>query len=352
MVSAADKPDEEEQGDWKTFLLDTENKTVLGRSATSWFHVTLFYAAYYSLIAVISYYSIMGYQDRMVIFPKEKNAIPTTQTRVASPGVGTFPAVDVMTIDSNRVNSVLYIDSINNRLQSIAENDDLKHTIQDNMGECSPICSSTDVDCKFPPLRKSYASGNPCIYYQINKVMLWKPYAYNSLNSEWVYPRNDVEGEEIGDSWVSEAVGDNFEQDNVYFYCYDLDAYRGYVNETDRIEKFTYWSSDDTSDEAAAGKDYGFFNFKHWPIPTGSAIKKMENPVVAVQYKVNEKYHGQLINVACQAYAANLGPNEKINEAYAATAITVEAAGSSTIAKINEEYREVEEEVAVEEVSE
>lgn len=331
MVSAADKHEEVDEGNWKTFLFDPENKTVLGRDAWSWFNLTIFYIGYYSLIAVISYYTITQYQNYMIVFPNAPNAHPRTNTRVATPGVGTFPGVSQMKIDSNRVATVSYIDSINNRLMEVAANEETKESLN-TLGECSPVCADNADDCKFPPLRKSYAEGNPCIYYQINKVMLWKPYSYLSLNEEHVTPRNPVSG----NSLIYEAV-DNFEQDKVYFLCYDLDLQLGYTNSTDRVT-MSYFSSDDNSDSAAEGSSYGYFNFDHWPIPQGADIKTKQNPFVAVKFNVNPTYHGNLINVACQAYAANLGPNADINEAYAETSITIEATGESTIAQINDEF--------------
>lgn len=332
----------EEEGTWKTFLFDPEHKTVLGRNAWSWFNVTLFYLGYYSLIAVISYYSILGYQNNMVVLPGEKNSIPRTQTRVASPGVGTFPGVEHIMIDSNRVSTFGFIDKINTRLMSIAQ-DETKRSQLSDLGECSPICSdlgssqnsnAEDDSCKFPPLRRSYAAGNPCIFYQINKVILWKPYPFTSLNDEHIQPKDAV----TGNSMISEVV-EKFDQDLVYFYCYDLDLELGYVNQTDRVT-MNYYSSDLGDSNT---QEYGVFKSSHWPIPMGPSIKDMENPFVAVKFNINEKYHGTLINVACQAYAANLGPNDKINEAYAATSITVHKAGESTIAQINDEFFDREE---------
>lgn len=263
-----------------------------------------------------------------------KKVLLQTNTRVGSPGVGTFPGVNTMNIDANRVSSFGYIDSINKKLIKEVEADDESVAELRNLGECSPLCAEgvATEDCKFPPLRKSYAEGNPCIYYQINKVMLWKPYAFNNLNNEHIQPRISEE-----ESMLSAAVGSDFVQDQVYFYCYDLDLFKGYTNETDRVS-MTYYSSDDSSSSNSNGKSYGHFNFDHWPIPQGQEIKSMKNPYVAVKFTVNPNYHGSLVNVACQAYAANLGPNSDINEAYAETALTVQAAGESTIAEINEKF--------------
>ena len=316
------------RGDYKHFIFDPVNKTVLGRDAWSWFNVILFYIGYYSLIAVISYYTITGYQNQMLVFPGEKDAAPRTNTRVATPGLATFPGVENMIIDSNRVSSFEYIDKINERLMSVAENDDLKSKLT-AMGDCSPICAEADQDCKYPPVRNSYQNGNPCIYYQINKVMGWQPYSYYSLDAENVQPRVDE-----AQSQVAQAVGENFEQGKVYFYCYDLDLERGFVNATDRVT-MNYYSYDD---ESASAKSFGFFNNNNWPIAKGSEIKAKENPFIAVKFNVNPNYQGELINVACQAYAANLQANEAINEGIAVTSIKIEKQTESTIAKINGEF--------------
>lgn len=327
---------EREDGDWKHFLFDPENRTVLGRTASSWVSVTAFYAVYYTLIAVLSYYTVMGYQSRMVVYPDDPKAHPTTQTRVSTPGVATFPGVEQIIIDANRVSGFGYIDKINNRMSAwMKDASESDKEVLNQLGACSPICAENALDadgsCANPPLRQSYDAGSPCVYYQINKVMNWKPFPYMSLNDEHVSPR----AADASKSLVGEAVED-FDNSNVYLYCYDLDLVRGFVNETDRFTA-TYYSTDDSS--SASGKNYGTYKFSNWPILEGAAIKAKKNPVVAVKIDINEKYHNKLVNVACQAYAANLGPNEQINEAFAVMPITVMAAGESSIAKINEEYR-------------
>jgi len=323
---------ERADGDWKHFLFDKENKTVLGRTASSWLSVTAFYALYYSLIAVISYYSILGYQNNMLIFPNAKDAQPATFNRVSTPGVASFPGVDQINIDANRVSGFDYIDRVNARLNTwMDKNNEASKEKLTQLGDCSPICADTEAECVNPPLKMSYQNGNPCIVYQINKVMNWKPFAYHTLNDEYITPRA-----ESGNSMLAEAV-DSFEPNKVYLYCYDLDLVRGFVNETDRFTA-TYYSSDDANSNE--GKNYGTFNFEHWPIPIGSEIKAMQNPFVAVKININENYHNTLVNVACQTYAANLGPNEGINEGISVMPITVMAAGESSIAQINEDYRD------------
>lgn len=324
---------EREDGDWKHFLFDPENRTVLGRTARSWLSVTVFYAVYYTLIAILSWYCVMGYKGQMVIPVETEGTHPTTSTRVSTPGVATFPGTEQIMIDANRVSGFQYIDSINARMSEwmrLGQADEDNKNKVAQLGDCSPVCADTESECANPPLRQSYDNGNPCVFYQINKVMRWKPFPYYSLNDKNITPRN----KKTKKSLLSEAV-DNFEQDKVYFYCYDLDLARGFINATDRMTA-TYYSTDDA--DSNTGKKYGTFNFNNWPIPEGSAIKSMQNPVVAVKIAINEKYHNQLVNVGCQAYAANLGPNEQINEAFAVMPVTVMAAGDSTIADINGKF--------------
>ena len=204
---------ERADGDWKHFLFDKENKTVLGRTASSWLSVTAFYALYYSLIAVISYYSILGYQNNMLIFPNAKDAQPATFNRVSTPGVASFPGVDQINIDANRVSGFDYIDRVNARLNTwMDKNNEASKEKLTQLGDCSPISTDTETECVNPPLKMSYQNGNPCIVYQINKVMNWKPFAYHSLNDEYITPRA-----ESGNSMLAEAV-DSFEPNKVYLY--------------------------------------------------------------------------------------------------------------------------------------
>jgi len=92
MVDQKAHPDaeEEEHETWKTFLFNPHKGTVLGRNAYSWFHLTVFYCAYYSLIAVLSYWTITTYMKYMVVPTADGDARPRHQTRVSSPGLATF----------------------------------------------------------------------------------------------------------------------------------------------------------------------------------------------------------------------------------------------------------------------
>lgn len=311
------------------FLYDPEEKTVMGRTAESWAKVSLFYAVYYTFIFGLGYYFLIGYQNVFMILPEEKSEIvrPNVQTRVATPGIATFPAVEQMDIDSDRVSILSYIDDITGHLLPHAENPQAKKALS-KLGMCSPVCQEED-NC-VAPLRISYSEGNPCIFYQLNKVIGWKPFPLSNLNGDYIEPR-DKSG-----SFVSQAVGNDFNPQQVYFYCYDLDFQKGYTDKSDRIEEMTYYSSETA--EAEGGKPYGTISFRNYPRTNPAAVKELLNPYVAVHVKLNPVYHGELINVGCQVYAGGLSPLEKTNSAFASTSIKVEAAGESSINQISDIY--------------
>jgi len=321
--------DPSEDHTFMEFLFNPRNKTVLGRTAKSWFMLTVFYAFYYSAIAILTYFMLLTYKNNMIQDPKSANSKPKTQNRISTPGVATFPATEILVVDSNRMNIIEQIDQVNEHFLSFAKSETEKNKLM-NLGDCSPICKDTDHECKNPPIKMSYNKGTPCVFYQINKVIDWYPYSYDSLNNEHVTPRVDKDTSLVG------SVVEKFDPKKIYLYCYDLDNIKGYNNATDRISKISYFSSDDESSNEA--KNYGTFNYNHWPVDM-----KSSNPFVAIKVEINPKYYGELVNVACQSYAANIALNEKINQGFAAMAITVESVGESSIARINAGFRGEEE---------
>jgi len=313
------------------FLYDSETNTVLGRTFESWFKVTVFYLIYYSCIGAFAYYFINGYQTKMMVLPGAEDARPNTQNRVATPGLATYPGLEKIELDANRQNAISYMNDINDYLMTYANNTDMKNTVSPaKLGHCSPVCLS--AECEETPLLASYANGQPCIVYQLNKVLGWRPFPIESLNAEFIQPR-DPQNEDF--SMVGKAVG-KYETDKVYVYCYDLDVAKGYIETEDDEPRFTvkYYSSD--AEEGVKQKHtYGFINADRYPMMNPA---ETPNAFVAMQISVKEKYYGELINVACQAYAGGLSPNQAQNAAMANTILMVEAAGESSAVKINEAY--------------
>merc|ERR1711981_270691 len=329
------------------FIYDPEEGTVLGRNAASWAKVSIFYLFYYTFVFGFGYYTLIGYEGMMVTLPDSKSPgepiRPTTQTRVATPGLATYPAVDTIDIDADRISILNYINSVTEHLKQYAKDDQAKKALV-NLGQCSPVCNTGD-DC-IAPIRISYADGEPCIFYQINKVIGWKPFELQTLDQPFFEPRQN------GHSAVSQAVGSDFKQDQVYIYCYDLDLAKGYISETDRIEEITYYSSETALISQGKGQNYGTINMNNWPRITpcemGFDAKTGEtnnneceflNPYVAVHFKINPKYQGeQMVNAACQAYAGGMAPSEKTNAAFAATGLRIAQAGSSSMNELTEIY--------------
>merc|ERR1712226_25623 len=312
------------------FIYDSETNTVLGRTFESWLKITIFYAIYYTCIGAFAYYFIEGYQTHMMVLPGAENARPSTQNRVATPGLATFPMLEKIELDANRQNAITYMNDINDYLMQYANSSDktVSATVSPaKLGHCSPVCLSKD--CEETPLLASYANGQPCIVYQLNKVLGWRPFPIESLNAEFIQPR-DPKNEDF--SMVGKVVP-KYETDKIYVYCYDLDVAKGYRTDIDE-PRFTvkYYSSDSGESQ---DHSYGYINTMRYPMANPG---EETNAFVAMQVTVKEQYYGELINVACQAYAGGLSPNQAQNAAMANTVLRVEAAGESTAVKINEAY--------------
>jgi len=312
------------------FLYDKETGTVLGRTFESWFKITIFYAIYYTCIGAFAYYFVGGYQDYYMELPGSSDtARPNTQNRVATPGLATYPMLEKIELDANRQNAVEYMDEINEYLMRYANDSSSKADVAPaKLGKCSPVCVKDD--CEVTPLLQSYEDGEPCIVYALNKVIGWRPFPIESLNAPFIQPRTPTDDAK---SLVGNAV-DQYNPENIYVYCYDLDVASGFTTTEDGSDRFTavYYSSDEGVDQK---HNYGVINSKRYPMFKPAEVK---NAFVAAKISVKQAYYGQNINVACQAYAGGLAPNQAQNAAMAVTIINVEAAGSSSAVQINGAY--------------
>jgi hypothetical protein len=315
------------------FVYDSETKTVLGRNFESWLKITIFYCIYYSCIGAFAWYFVGGYQAKFMTLPDQsEQARPNTQNRVATPGLATYPKLEKINLDANRQNAVEYMDQINDYLMRYANDSSSKKDVAPaKLGKCSPVCVSGD-ECEETPLLRSYEEGEPCIVYSLNKVIGWRPFPMESLNAEYIQPRNPGDDSK---SMVGSAV-DRYNPDEIYVFCYDLDVANGFTSTDDKLDRFevTYYSSDEGIDQS---HDYGVISNKNNRYPMWKPAE-VKNAFVAAKIKVKEAYLGQNINVACQAYAGGLAPNKAQNAAMAVTIVNVEAAGSSSAVKINDAY--------------
>ena len=194
------------------FLYDKEEGTVMGRTFESWFKITIFYAIYYSCIGAFAYYFVGGYQAEFMTLPGSSDtARPNTQNRVATPGLATYPKLEKIVLDADRQNAISYMDEINEYLMSYANDSSSKADIAPaKLGKCSPVCVSDS--CEETPLLQSYENGEPCIIYSLNKVIGWRPFPMESLNGDFIQPRNPENEEQ---SMVGAVVG-QYNPENIY----------------------------------------------------------------------------------------------------------------------------------------
>jgi len=223
------------------------------------------------------------------------------------------------------------MDEINEYLMTYANDSSSKADVAPaKLGKCSPVCVSDS--CEETPLLQSYENGEPCIIYSLNKVIGWRPFPMESLNGDFIQPRNP---ENEAQSMVGAVVG-QYNPDNIYVYCYDLDVASGFTTTEDGKDRFesVYFSSDE---DAKQNHAYGVISNKNNRYPMWKPAE-VKNAFVAAKIKVKDQYLGQNINVACQAYAGGLAPNQAQNAAMAVTIINVEAAGDSSAVRINDAF--------------
>ncbi|XP_076591919.1 sodium/potassium-transporting ATPase subunit beta-3-like [Chaetodon auriga] len=172
---------EEKKESWKDFIYNPRTGEFLGRTASSWGLILLFYLIFYGFLA-----GMFSLTMWVMLQTLDEN-VPRRQDRVANPGLVIRPhAAEISFNRSDPANYNQYIQQLHNLLQhyndSIQERNDLclvgEYTEQDDE-PIKKVCQfkrSTLRQCSgLPDTSFGYAEGKPCIIIKMNRVIGLKP---------------------------------------------------------------------------------------------------------------------------------------------------------------------------------
>lgn len=175
---------------WYTFLYDSEEGTVLGRTASSWGKILLFYAVYYSFLALLFWGFLAAYKSTWVTIPGGTR--PTVHTRQGQPGIAAHPfsTVDPKFKGSQQRASISLKDAK-------AQDDYVKmlkafRDSHETAGvDCTDKVTAKDNTCKLDlaelsdeQITASVQNKEPLVAFDVNKVFNWKPINVGNVPNE------------------------------------------------------------------------------------------------------------------------------------------------------------------------
>uniref|UniRef100_A0A665ULJ7 Sodium/potassium-transporting ATPase subunit beta n=1 Tax=Echeneis naucrates TaxID=173247 RepID=A0A665ULJ7_ECHNA len=170
------KESNEKKETWKDFIYNPTTGEFLGRTASSWGLILLFYFVFYGFLAGM--FSLTMF----VMLKTLDENVPRYQDRVANPGLVIRPhAAEILFNSSDPSNYNQYVQELHNLLHqyndSIQERNDLclvgEYTEQNNE-HIKKVCQfkrSMLRQCSgLPDTSFGYAEGKPCIIIKMNRV--------------------------------------------------------------------------------------------------------------------------------------------------------------------------------------
>jgi len=301
--------------DFRLFLHNSEEGTILGRNGKGWARISVFYLFYYAFLACLFALSI---NITLSCMPKDK---PYFQTRLQAPGVIIQPKLPSATAQTSDIK------------YSVKSGDYEKYTAQldsflapyqpekqqgDGWKNCTvPVDVSNDdqdyqVACKQDITQLGlcsgagygYADGQPCLLLKVNKIIDWTPIAYTNLEDQ-----DDAENRKVSkapslqDFLTSQSL--SYNKDLMYISCYGLKE-----EDQDNLGQ-----NDDTVD-AMTYFPQGNPGIPSWNYPYhGKEVQgNYLSPVIAVKF--NNVKKGVEINVGCKAYSRNILDDQRTNAGY------------------------------------
>ncbi|XP_044059013.1 sodium/potassium-transporting ATPase subunit beta-3b [Siniperca chuatsi] len=172
---------EEKKESWKDCIYNPRTGEFLGRTASSWGLILLFYLVFYGFLAG------MFTLTMWVMLQTLDENVPRHQDRVANPGLVIRPHASEISFNrSDPTNYNQYIEQLHDLLQhyndSLQERNDLclvgEYTEQDDelIKKVCQFKRSTLRQCSgLPDASFGYAEGKPCIIIKMNRVIGLKP---------------------------------------------------------------------------------------------------------------------------------------------------------------------------------
>jgi len=178
-------------------LYDSENGTLLGRTAGSWARILGFYAVYYSFLACLFYGFLAFYKSNLP--PTDRDG-PVIKSRLDQPGAGVWPHNDFRDDRDNlefnlKANEAEYVEYSKAFAQNYVDSSTFTN---DNLPVVyNPGNVIQDID-----FAAQAQKGEPVVFIALNKIIGWYPINRNS------YPEN--------------LPANSFVKDSVYFDCYNV----------------------------------------------------------------------------------------------------------------------------------
>jgi len=264
------------------FVYNGEDGTVLGRGASSWGRLGVFYLFYYAFLAGLFALSI-----NLCISLLDENE-PFTKVRLQVPGVTIQPKLpsnvelnsDIKYEKSKADSYKKYVDHLDEFLKDY-ENKTI-------FGDCSS-------DNKY-----GYEDGKPCIFVKVNKIIDWVPSPFLSLQTETDRAENR-DSSSKAPALIEElkAREVSYDPDLMYIACYE-------TKKEGKLVGVSYFPKT------------GGMPIDKFPYTGRNRNEKSDNhktPLVAVQLNVDTTAKEEFV-VGCKAYALNILDDDRTNAGY------------------------------------
>ncbi|XP_048745735.1 probable sodium/potassium-transporting ATPase subunit beta-3 [Ostrea edulis] len=271
--------------DFCTFVYNSEEGSVLGRTGKSWAQIGIFYLIYYAcLSAFFAGMMAIFYQTLDWNYPRLQG--PDTLLK-QNPGLGFRPIPDVQStlvrfVKADASTYSPYTDHIQAFLEYY-ENQNLNPQDGGTVADCDSVNrrrpeKDWDKPCRFDLTANlgadcvkqqtfGFDDGMPCILLKLNKIFDWQPESFT----------NDTVPTEVAGLWEPYHVTIKCEGEN--------------PSDRDNIGPIEYYPQ-------------GGFHFKYFPFRNQQAYR---SPLVMARF--TQPASGVLIMVECKAYARNIRHN-------------------------------------------
>lgn len=191
MAKEENKSTEQSSSEWKQFIYNPRSGEILGRTASSWALILLFYLVFYGFLAGLFTLTMW------VMLQTLDDSVPKYRDRVSSPGLMISPksAGLELTFNKNEKSSYeAYVSALhaflkpyNDSLQASnlqcqsgryfeQDNVDKRQSCQFNRSSLGP-CAGLEENEFF-----GYNEGNPCVIVKMNRIIGLKPLGNPKIN--------------------------------------------------------------------------------------------------------------------------------------------------------------------------
>merc|ERR1712135_142809 len=273
---------------FRTFLYNSEEKTVLGRNSSSWGRISVFYFVYYAFLAALFAISI---HITYSLMPTDK---PYYQTRLQTPGLTIQPKLP-SNVASN--SDIIY---------TTAKSESYEKYVN-HLTDFLKAYNATDSQygpCASSKTKQAYKDGKPCIFLKLNKIINWNPIPFDNAADEdqadFQKRREEHSNAPSLTAWITQQSITYNKYAWVYVSCYGVESKKTTADDKKAIGSMTA-SPDGLS-------------LKAFPYHGTSEKDTYQSPIMAMQFTNVEKNAD--IKVGCKAYAQNILDETRINAGF------------------------------------